>query len=135
MADIEEVIFTRLTTHAGLTALIGKRAYPLVMPQAEGTETKLPCIVYQKITGRHVYSHDGESNLAHPRYQFGCYAATYAGAKALVTQLRGALSAWSDMTTAPRVHASFCEMEIDFYDSTLNCFRVVVDYTIWHEEA
>lgn len=134
---VEPVLFTRLTGFGALTALVGKRIYPLVAPQAtrQGQGKGLPCIVYQKITGVHVYSHDGEANLAHPRYQFSCYDKTYAGAKAVATQLQAALSAWSDMTTSPRVHVCFCDMEMDLYDSTLEAFRVVMDFTIWHEES
>jgi len=135
MPDIESVLFTRLTGFAGLTALINKRVYPLVMPQAEGLEKKLPCIVYQKITGRHIYSHGGESNLTRSRYQFSCYAKTHVSAWNVTRQLQAALSAWSDMTVTPAVFVCFLEMEMDLYDSTIETFRVIADYAIWHEES
>jgi hypothetical protein len=134
---IEEVLFTRLTTHAGLTALIGKRCYPLVMPQStrETEGAKLPCVVYQRITGRHEYTHDGEANLAHPRYQFSCYAKTYQDARDVRLQVQAALSAWSDMGLSPGVFVGFIDMEMDLYDSEVEMFRCVIDATIWHEET
>ena len=132
---IESVLFTRLTGYAGLTALIGKRLYALVMPQAKGTEKKLPCIVFQEISNKHIYSHSGESNLARSRYQFSCYDKTFAGARAVARQLQSALSAWSDMTVTPAVSVCFLDAEIDLYDSTLETFRAVRDFVIWHKET
>ena len=131
--SIETVLFTRLTTHAGLTALIGKRVYPLLMPQSKGTETKLPCVVYQKISSVPVYSHSGDSTLTATRFQFSCYAKTYLpGIKALEAQMRAALSGWSDSTLTPPVDAVFQNVAFDGYDSDLETFCIVMDYRVWH---
>ena len=133
MPDIESVLFTRLTGFAGLTALINKRVYPLVMPQAEGLEKKLPCIVYQKISSVPVYSHDGDMLLTEARIQFSCYAKTYAAVKALEAQMRLALSGYSDHTLTPSIDAVFLNVAIDRYDSDIETFWVIMDFKVLHK--
>jgi len=125
---ISDEIFTRLTTHSGLSALIGTRAFPMKMPQ----NYKLPCVVYQKIAGIETYSHDGDAGLYRPRYQFSCYANSHSGVEALVVQLKSALTCYSDETLTTPWAVSFMDMEYEQYDPELDLYRVIVDYRIWH---
>ena len=125
---IQEEIFTRLTGYSGLTALIDKRVYYMRMPQKH----RLPAIVYQKISGPKLYSHDGEAGLAYPRIQFSCMADDPDEATSVAAQLQAALSAYTDSGLTTPIEASFILNEFDDYEQDTDIYRVLVDYRIWH---
>ena len=75
------VLYDRLTTHGGTSALISTRCYPTLMPQAP----TLPAVVYQRISGTETY---GNTSVRDARYQVSCWATTYAGAHALADPRR-----------------------------------------------
>jgi hypothetical protein len=54
MITINNAIYTLLTTNTGLTALIGTKVYPLILPQ----DTALPAVVIDR-SSTAVYSNDG----------------------------------------------------------------------------
>ena len=128
---IEESLFHLLSNHVGLSNLINARIYPSVMPQG----FELPCVVFQRIAGPRLYSHDGPSGLAHPRYQFSSYADSKAGANAVAAQVRDALSGVKDMSLGTPVCVSLLDMEMDLYDPEINKHRIIQDYRIWHLEV
>src|SRR4030042_5808294 len=98
MAEVETVIYTRLSGYAGLIALTSTRIYPLILPQSP----TLPAVTYQRIDGPRE-SRFGADPVAHPRIQVDSWAKTYAGVKAVAPQVRGALQLWSSAATDPVV--------------------------------
>lgn len=115
--SVETALFTRLTsTHAGTAALIGTRCYPLRLPQ----KPTFPAVVYQRVSssGRH-----GTTTRREPRYQFSCWATTYAGAKALAAQVRTAIEDYADTA----ISIGRVVNEIDDYDETVELQRVILD--------
>ena len=125
--SLETEIVQTLQNHPGMAALVVTRIYPMLMPQ----NPTLPAIVYQKISGPRSYSHSGDQNLTFTRYQFSCWAHTYAGAKALAAQLRDCLSGRKYGV----IRASFCVNELDDYDPISKDFRIIVDFHFWVAEA
>lgn len=89
--SIESTLFSALTTHAGLRALIAARLYPDAMPQG----VTLPCVVYQRISTprTQVFGSTQAVLISRPRFQFSCWALTGSGALDVAAQLRIALLA------------------------------------------
>jgi hypothetical protein len=94
---IEAGLVYKLTTTAGLTALISTRTYLERIPQG----ATLPCLTYQRISTPRLLAHDtsGSAGTAHPRFQFDAWATTYSSAKAITDALRAALNGFSGTIT------------------------------------
>jgi hypothetical protein len=130
------VVYSRLTTFAGLAALIGTRAYPLVIPLT-GT---LPAVAYQTISSEPKTSHDGFSGLTQTRVQLTAVAADYATAKEVEQQLRAAFNAVSFTaladTTQPgiEVQGAFIDNSQDDYDDANGIIQPAarIDVILWH---
>lgn len=135
MAVIEELLRAQLVADGTVGGLVGQRVYPMVAPP-NGT---LPAIVYQKISGVRVQSHDGPTGLARPRFQFACMAATYTAAKGLANAVRACLDGYSGTTDGVRTFVALLQMEMDVYsyetDEAANSFTVLVDFVVWHSET
>ena len=136
---IEEVVFSRLTTFAGLAALIGTRAYPLVIP----VDVTLPAIAYQTISSDPQKSHDGFTGLTMTRVQITTVANDYATAKQVDQQVRAAFNAVSFIALASTlspgvlVQGAFIDNSIDDYDPVTFAPQaapiVRTDVILWHE--
>ena len=131
MADLETVLQTRLSTYAGLTALVGTRVYPIKLPQ----EPAMPSVTYQRIDGPRESGMTQEHGMAHPRIQVDSWASTYGGAKAVAEQVRTALERWSNSGTTPEILDSFIEGDTDLYESEVELYRVSMDFLIWYRET
>jgi hypothetical protein len=85
----ESTLFTALTNHAGLSALIAARVYPDAVPQG----ATLPCVVYQRVSTprRQVFGSAQAVAVSRPRFQLSCWALTASAALDLAAQLRAAL--------------------------------------------
>ena len=128
--SIETALYSYLASYAGLTALIGDRIYPLVIPE----QASLPAIAYQRISTRFTYSHDGDSELDRPRFQFSCVAATAKAAREVRDQVVAALSAYSGDMQGVNVGVSFIENEMDGYEpQPTDAYAMRVDALIWHD--
>lgn len=115
--SLEADLFTSLTHHAGLAALIGARLYPDAVPQG----ATLPALVYQRISTprQHAMGSGCPVVTSRPRLQFTCWATTAAGALSLCEQLRAALQAsgyavtfdneWPTIDKATGYHARYLD--------------------------
>lgn len=122
--NIEEALYAYLSSYANLTAIVGTRIYPLILPQSP----ILPAITYSKVSGPRVNSKDGASGLAYPRFQFSCWAKSYGQAKQVAEQIRLALD------TFPSGRA-FIENEQDIYEPDTGIHHIPIDFIIWHTEV
>lgn len=120
-----------LTAHAGLSALIGDRLYPMRLPEG----VTFPAMTYQRISTPRMRSHSGPSGLASPRFQYDCWDVTYAGAGAVARELRLALDGYRGGMGQIETFANFLEDERDDFDPATDQFRVIVDAIVWHREA
>ncbi len=133
MTTIEEVVYSRLTTFAGLAALISTRAYPLVIPP----DVTLPAIAYQTISGEPQWSHDGFSGLTQTRIQITSVAENYATAKQIDQQVRIAFGAVAFTLLGVKVQGAFVDNTLDDFDPANLAPRpapvVRTDVILWHE--
>jgi hypothetical protein len=125
---IEETLRTLITTSPAMQALMGTGKW--LWANVAEQQGRYPCIVYQQITGPRTYTHDGDSILSYPRYQFSCWAETYAQAKAVAEALTTLLSGYSN---PPEIQVIFVDYEMDTYDQDVNAHRALVDFRVWHK--
>lgn len=88
--EIDEALRAHLLTKTALTALIGQRIVPDII---DGVA--LPCVAYIKVSDPKEHTYGGISKLEGPVFQFGAYAETKSGAKAIAKQIKAALSDYS----------------------------------------
>ena len=95
MADIEDAIYTRLSGHAGLSALVGTRIYPGELPPDVNVGESFPdSVVYFPVDDETVSAMGVDTGLVRARFQFDGWSRTYDGAKAIRKQLKLALQRW-----------------------------------------
>ena len=110
--SVGKAIYARLVAHAGTTALVGTRVYPLRLPQGP----TYPAIRYQVISAPREHAMGADTGTVHARVQVDCWATTYAGAKALAAQVILALSRWGGTSGGVVVEHVFLENEIDRFE-------------------
>lgn len=130
MPYLEEAIVARLAAHTGVAALIGARAYPLVVPQ----DVALPALAYQVISSVPYYAHDGGSGLARTRVQFTLHADTYMQIKALQKQCRLCWHAYSGTVGGVRIDEAAIDNEVDGWDDTHGAPVVLMDVKLIHAQ-
>jgi uncharacterized protein DUF3168 len=128
---IEQGLVTYLLANPGLSALIGNRLHEKVLPQ----NPTVPAIVWQLISDPHEQTHSGPSELAHPRFQFACWAKTTLEAVQVARALRLALNGYAGAMGAEETFGSFLLDQHDFPDPETGLTRRIADYRIWHKET
>lgn len=119
--------------HAGLTALIGTRFYPEVIPEG----ATYPAVRYLRVDSPEVgQTHDsGPAGLARPRFQFDVYAETATLARDTAEQLRLAFEGQQDKAANPRVDAVLAADRRSGREPDTNLYRQILEFFIWHAEA
>lgn len=134
---IEPALVEKIRTLAAIIAIPGlpDRIYPVKAPQ----DSPFPCVVYERVSGARVHSHQGASGLASPRIEVRSWGKTYADAKSVSEAIRAGIDGFSGNVTVRGVvydvNSILLADERDLYDEELKVFGVSVDYTIWHAEA
>ena len=127
----EEGLFTYLSTHAGLSALVGTKIYPQVIQQ----DTTLPAVTYNLISkNRRQSTIGGNYGLVSPIYEFRCYATTYSQAKNIGEQIKSALLNYSGAIGSYTVQGCFYVSEFDGYDSETKEFYVSQEFEFYYTE-
>jgi len=124
---IENLLYTRLSTYAGLIALVSTRIYPVKAPAS----TLKPFIVYYKISDVRNTSHSGFSNLSMTRFQISVYSETYIAAKNIRSQVIACMENWIDR---PTIQAVLPAGENDIYEDDTKIFHLPLDFIIWHNQ-
>jgi hypothetical protein len=128
---VEADLYDYLTDVAAIAALVSTRVYPLRLPQ----DASLPAVVYQRISGERVRSHDGPSGLGRGRFQISSWDDDYAGAKSLAEQIRYALDRSPRYTFGSLSNVSaLLRMELDDYDPQTGYYRIIQDYQLLYPE-
>lgn len=124
---IEATLYTRLTTFAGLTALVNTRIYPLICPQG----VTYPAVVYQRISTEPREScMVSDAGIARARIQITAWAETFTAAKAIADQVRQALQRW----TTTGVQGTFVIGEYDLYDEDALKYGSAIDVQVVYAE-
>jgi hypothetical protein len=122
---LEEALRDYLIDHAGITALVGTRVYPLLVAQS----TAMPAISYQRISTDPT-QHRGGTAHERVRIQIDGWAATYGGAIALREEIRAAMATFT-RSADPRVDVALLQDARDLRDPDSQRWRVSMDYFIW----
>jgi hypothetical protein len=129
MAILAEGLFTYLS--AGGTSA-GSRIYPNALPQG----VALPAIRYFLVSDPPEHTHSGRSKLAHPRFQFDCFAEgddAYLDARKLADQVIALIDGYVGTMGTFTVHAGFRDDVRDNFDPETGRHWVSVDALIWYE--
>lgn len=127
---IRGALYTLLTGTSAVSAIVGTRIYPVVLPQ----KPTLPAITMQRIPGSRVRSTRGPSGLAQSRYQVDCWAATQTAAEELAGVVRAATDGYRGTVSEVRIGGISVSGDRDFYEPDAKYNRVSFDLIIWHEE-
>ncbi len=128
--SIEEALYTRLSNHGGLSALVGTRIYPSVMPQG----VTLPALTYRKTGGARVHAMGSDPGVARPRFELSCWSTSYNEAKDVGAQVRAALQRWRGTVSGVTVQDAFIKGEADSFEPDTGLHRVDLDFEINHQE-
>ena len=114
-----------LTQNTDVTDIVGVNIFPEVAEQ----ETATPFVVYQLQSVAPEDTHDGPSKLDEVRFEFLCYADTYALAADLGDKVRGALDRVSGTYNGVNVESvQFNDVDIDTIDAPRR-FAQVLTFT------
>jgi len=114
-----------LAQNTDVTDIVGVNIFPEVAEQ----ETATPFIVYQLLSVAPEDTHDGPSTLDEVRFEFLCYADSYALAADLGSKVRGALDRVSGTYNGVNVESiQFNDVDIDTIDAPRR-FAQVLTFT------
>ena len=114
-----------LSQNTDVTNIVGVNIFPEVAEQ----ETATPFIVYQLLSVAPEDTHDGPSTLDEVRFEFLCYADSYALAADLGSKVRGALDRVSGTYNSVNVESiQFNDVDIDTIDAPRR-FAQVLTFT------
>lgn len=130
MSDVTDAVRTRLTAHSGTAALIGTRAWFLMLPQ----NPTLPASTVQKISATRESAMGDDIGLAEGRVQVRACAATRAGAYALAEQQRDALQRYSGTSAGVAIADAFLVDEDELFEDAGKIWSVRQDYMVWWSE-
>lgn len=133
---VEKTLRARLLSQAPVTTLVGTRIYPNGLPQ----DPVLPAVTYRRISGQHIHSHSGVSNLINARIQFNCYAAEMTGtgygvAKSLAKAVRNALDSYVGADANADVRATLVLDDRDAEDTDRNQQFITLDVMVIYKEV
>lgn len=126
---IEHALRALLAT--ALAALVGERIYYVRASQ----DVETPYVVFFKVSGPRVHSHQGASLLANPRFQFSAFATTYLEAKQIIQAIQTALQGYTGISEGIFIQSCLYANEFDTYEVQTGLYHVAVDYEIYHREV
>ena len=128
---LEEGIVVRLMALPAVTALIGTRLYPNVVPE-EATE---PVAAYQRISNPRLNAHDGPTGWAKGRIQFTAQANTYLQAKAVAAAIAAAFDGFRGVMGTVAVHGASAQNDQDGYNEATGRSTVRLDVLFFYKEG
>lgn len=121
---------------AAVTALIGSRMHPLLLPQ----NSTYPAASYQLISDsdEDTRTHSdrvGDSRLTRPRIQVDSWAKTYLEAKDLARKIKDAVAGFIGTMGTLEVRGVWLDRMSDDYEDDSETYRVSQDYVLWYTEG
>ena len=130
MASIEESIYTQLSGHGGLSALVGTRIRPVTLGQDE----KLPAVTFFEVSASRFSASGSDVGVVRKRFQISAWGASAPSARDVATQIRLALQRWNGTVGGIVIQDTYIENELDIYDPATEVYHRPVDVEIFHEE-
>ena len=126
---IEATLYTRLTTHAGLSALVVLRVYPNHLPQ----DVAYPAISYRRVTTQRPSNFGADAGIVRARFQIDVWASSYDSASAVREQVRSALQRWTN-TSGTVVQDTLFLDDQELYEDDIDVHHFPLDFEIIYEE-
>jgi len=123
---MEQHLYTRLTNHAGLKALIDVRAYPVKLPQ----DVTYPAVVYEIITRTEFPAMGANADHTRKRITVTGFSDSYSGVKALETQIVAALDRYRGTANGTTIDGCLLENASDVYEDTFESFQMNIDFIV-----
>ncbi|HEG43246.1 MAG TPA: DUF3168 domain-containing protein [Phycisphaerales bacterium] len=136
-ATIEKAIYSLLSGDPTLSALVGTRIDPMIVPQG----TAMPAVTYMQIPSWRDNTLDGPSGLVRSRWQINCWALTTAEARTVSNAVRQAIAGYSGSGTGVVIQAIMApDLEIDIMANpagkdVARRYGKTQDFEIWFCEA
>jgi len=131
--ELNEALYSYLSTYSGLTALVGDRIHPAIdVPP----DAPLPFITYQEIDNPQIHTSGTDDGPYRPRYQFNCWGRTYNESCTIAVQMRAALKDKTGQIggeSGVTLQRAFLEDENELLDATTKLKAKALDFIIWHE--
>lgn len=129
---IDSLLHSRLTSNAGVSALVGSRVYSTWRPQDDGT----PCVTFMRVSSQTVYLLSTTSGTTRYLYQIDCWGSTVDEALRLSDAVTAAMETWTTNSGDPLIDYAFNETGGDasvtpFADGESMYPRVRLDFVIW----
>lgn len=106
---IEEGLVTYLRSVSAITAVVGQRIYPRLVPQGNQSGSNLPAITYQMVSGNPLQSLSGSSGFTTERIQLNCWALDDSTARSLRELLRLNLDGYAGLMGTVTAYAVLVE--------------------------
>lgn len=123
--DFDVALLGTLLGDEKLDGLVGGKVFAIVVPKG----TRLPCVSFQRISGRPTHVLGGFSGLEHITVQIDVWATTLSEAKAVAKAVRDAMPA-----RGPEWGARLSG-DADLYESETNYFRIRMEWSVWMCES
>jgi hypothetical protein len=136
MSTVEDALYARLSTFAGLVAL-GAKVYPKRVPQDAG----YPAITYQRISGVRISAMGRDTGLAHPRFQVSAFSggtasvSAYDHATQIAAQIRAALQRFRGTVAGVEIQDIFIDNDTDIGDPNSEIEGIATDVVVWARES
>lgn len=129
--NAHKAISARLSGFAGLTALVGTRIYPDILP----SPSAWPAVTYTQISAQTEKGSTTDPAIARALIQVDCYDKTRMGVLLVSAQVRSALNRWRQ-TTSAGVTIDDCLFvgDTDSFESEPMVYRVSSDYRLHFRE-
>jgi hypothetical protein len=124
--NAEGAIWSAILASAPVTALVGTRVYPMMLPQGP----TFPAIVYQRISTVPDMLVDGPG-FAPIRMQLSMWATTFDGARTLADAVVTALHGYH----GGELRLSRLINLLDDYEPDTKLFRVIADFRVHHTQG
>lgn len=126
----EAALAQRLLSATGVTALVGTRVEPLLLPD----NASYPSVVYRTFDREPTSTFADDVALSATSIEVESYGTTYASARATADAVKSALQRWSGTVAGIVVDHVFYEDETADYDSEARVFVISQDYRLWTRE-
>lgn len=127
--SVETVLFDRMTTHSGLSALTNARCYPLTLPQ----NATLPALSYFRVSTVRHSAMGSDCGLVTARFQVSVWADSFSSVRAVANQVRSALQRWST-TSGTVIQDIFYLNETDLHEPQVEGYHTACDFEVHYEE-
>lgn len=131
MSIIDEAIVYKVQNDSGLSALIGKKFYPLRMTQGAVP----PAATYTKIDVISEHAYSTSATLFGTRYRFSALAKTAKEAKTIAIAFRTCFDGFSGTILSLKIWGVLYLDEFESYDPDAELIEISVDFRVWHTTA